>query len=200
MDIPTSEPKILRAGTTTKWTRELRQYPPEEGWALTYCINGPKHSVFNAVATGSDSFTATIAADVTYDWPAGEYIWEARAVLNGESYFVNTGRFTVIPNAEIQGDGTDVRMRSQRILDAHMACYETYAGQMVSQYSFTSVGRSFVYRSLPDLVAAIQFWKGQVLKDKMEENIANGLNTGQNVFVRFGPGAYTHWQNKFYPI
>jgi hypothetical protein len=185
MDIPTIEPTVIAAGTTVRWTKDISaDYNPVLGWSLAYFINGPVATAITASVTGS-LFSVTIAASTTAGWMAGIYSWESRASLSGESYVVGSGSFTVKADASQLENGYDPRTPAKRILDAHMAAYETYAGRIEKQYSINSAGRSFVYEDKAALISAIQFWQSTVLAEEQSEKIARGENSGRNILVRF---------------
>lgn len=184
-DIPTTEPIKIRAGETLKWTKDLSaHYTPADGWSLAYYVNGPVHKAYTATASGV-LFLTTIAAADTAEWPAGDYWWEARVSKDGEVYTVASGTWVVEANVTSLEDGYDGRTNAKKILDAHEASYLQSASRIEQSYSLSAVGRSFTYATKADLIAAIQYWKGVVAQEVAAEKIARGLNTGNNILVRF---------------
>lgn len=181
--IPDVEPTSIIAGDTVTWTKYLADYPATE-WTLAYTVNGAKQYTATATAIGS-GYSVTIPAATTADWDGGTYWWNARVTKDAESYTVGSGTFIVTANPANQTEGYDGRTSAKKILDAHLAAYEAYAGRIEQQYSLGAANRSFVYATKADLIAAIKFWQGEVAREEAALALSQGKNTGRNIFVRF---------------
>lgn len=95
--VPNCEPDTLIAGDSWHWLKTLADFPPADGWALSYSFRGPgKLPDADVVATpGSSSYDVTVAAAKTALLPPGTYKWAAYATLSGERYTADSGVVTV---------------------------------------------------------------------------------------------------------
>ena len=87
----------LIAGDTWHWLKTLADYPPADGWALSYSFRGP--SVLPAAAAvvtpGTSSYDVMVDAAKTKLLKPGTYRWAAYVELNGERYTADSGVVTV---------------------------------------------------------------------------------------------------------
>lgn len=61
--VPTTEPKVLTAGTSWAWDRTLSDHPPGDGWALKYTLRGPNDLDVTATVAGDTYEVRVTAAD-----------------------------------------------------------------------------------------------------------------------------------------
>jgi hypothetical protein len=102
--IPTTEPDAIAAGNTAKWTISLADYPPADGWALTYYLRGP--SKLDVAATpGTVDYAVVIGATSTQALKPGAYRWEAKVAKSGEVFTARSGILTVTPNVATAAAG-----------------------------------------------------------------------------------------------
>ncbi len=94
-----AEPLKVIAGDTWTWSRPGGAYLPGDGWTLTYLLStiGGAVKTITAAPSGTD-FVVLVAAADTASWPAGSYVWTARAMKGTEAFTVETGRLQVMPN------------------------------------------------------------------------------------------------------
>jgi hypothetical protein len=80
-------PRVIVAGTTVKFTRQLADFPPGAGWTYTIYFNGAT-STFNkvAVAQADGSFLLTIDPSDTANLPPGAYRYAERVTNGSEVY------------------------------------------------------------------------------------------------------------------
>lgn len=109
--VPTSEPDTLVAGDTWRWRKTLAEYPPSEGWTLSYAITGA--SVIDAagvtvVASGS-GYDVTVAASATGLLRPGSYRWAAIVTSGtGETVTADAGVFVVSADPRMAQPGDSV--------------------------------------------------------------------------------------------
>jgi hypothetical protein len=80
-------PRVIVAGTTVKFTRQLADFPPGAGWTYTIYFNGA-NNVFNkaGVAQADGSFLVTIASADTASLTPGAYRYAERVTNGSEVY------------------------------------------------------------------------------------------------------------------
>jgi len=94
--IPDYVPRVIVAGTTVKFTRQLADFPPDAGWTYTIYFNGAT-STFNKAATAQadGSFLVTIDPSDTANLPPGAYRYAER-VTNGSDVYDLVGDELVV--------------------------------------------------------------------------------------------------------
>jgi hypothetical protein len=87
--IPDYIPSVFVAGTTVKFTRQLADFPPGQGWNYTIYFNGA-NSIFNkaGVAQADGSFLVTIDPADTASITPGAYRYAERVTNGSEVYDV----------------------------------------------------------------------------------------------------------------
>src|SRR6266576_6303843 len=92
--IPEFEPQQFAIGETLIWRKRFRDYPPSDGWALTYYFRGPTKFDAAAVTDSEDStkFKITVAASSTANCIAGAYYWQAWVDKSGEKHLLDEGQ------------------------------------------------------------------------------------------------------------
>lgn len=178
--IPDIEPEAINAGDTAAWLIDLADYPPSEGWALTYTLaNAANRYTFNATASGS-SFLVTVPAATTAAWVAGSYAWRAQVSYSGEVYTVRQGNITIAPSF---GAAVDARSLARRQLDAIEAVLEGRASSAVAEY--TIVGRAVKNIPLPELLALRDRLRFDVQREDAATRAAAGLPARGRILVRW---------------
>lgn len=74
--IPTVEPKEFTAGDSLQWDRTLGDYPPSDGWTLSYVLTGAHASVLSISTTASDddaTHEVRVVPATTATYTAGRY-------------------------------------------------------------------------------------------------------------------------------
>jgi hypothetical protein len=100
-DIPSVEPREIRAGDTIQWTKDLTpHYPADEGWTLTYkLINSAGNFSATAIAdTVPTQFLVTLAAAVTALYTVGHYSLIGQASKAGVVHTIYKADLDVLPN------------------------------------------------------------------------------------------------------
>lgn len=114
--VPTSEPEFLTAGESWQWTRASSEFPPSEGWALTYYLTGAYSlSLVTTPSVPNNNYAVHALPATTNPVTAGIYKWVLRASLAGDVYDVDSGEFSVLANPNIT-TGTDARAHAEQMV------------------------------------------------------------------------------------
>lgn len=185
MDIPSSEPQVIRSGNTVKWRKTLSDFPANDGWALTYILtlqsDYSKRLSKAAVQDGAD-FVTTLSAAETAALSAGTYNLFGAVSKSGERYdvFAGTLELKLDPAALLTGDH---RSDTKRKLDAIEAAIEGKA--TVDQLSLSINGRSITRYSLAEMLTLRDRLKADYQKELQAEQFGRtGINP-RRVGVRF---------------
>lgn len=185
-DIPTTEPSVVTAGDTVKWTRALAEYSAADGWTLKYKLANLEGSFdVNASASGADHAVIVTAAD-SAKWGAGAYQWQAWVEKAAERYTIGTGSIEVKPNLAAQKLGYETRTRARRILEKLEAEYESRVdGGQGFVWEYEIAGRRMKFHSAADFMKAIEYWRHQAAQESAAESVAKGLGNPRRLHVRF---------------
>ena len=160
VDIPTEEPKIIRAGDTVKWTRSHGDYPASESWELKYYIlkDGVELTTITASADGDDH-SITITAATTTAWAAGRYFFQGRFEKGSEKYTEYEGIIEV--RTELAGSsGHEWRIHAEQALENIEAILLNKA--TADNYSYTVAGRSLSKYSWAELMDMRDRYKAEL--------------------------------------
>lgn len=125
--IPDSIPAQLGAGDTTRWRRDLPDYPASAGWVLSYTLIGP-NAVYNATATADGTaHLVSLAAAVTAGWEPGRYRLVEVATSGTDRFTTANQQVTVSPNLAAASVGSDTRTHARIVLDSLNAWLESKA-------------------------------------------------------------------------
>ncbi len=170
---PVPEPTEIRAGDTVSWSRSFDQFPPSDGYSLSYVFVS-KANLYpvagSMVTVGQDNFSVKVPAAATATWVPGWYRWQAYISDADENrYTVGEGKVEVLPNLQAATSGLDDREPDEIILDNLIAMltgkatadvreYEI-AGRRLSRYSWSEL---MVMRSTYEKrVRAIRIRRGE---------------------------------------
>jgi hypothetical protein len=112
--VPAGEPVALAAGTTWTWSQSWADFPPGDGWSVTYYAAGPSSFSVTTTPRTSDYLALKAATDTAILLP-GVYFWEARASLSGAVYVAGTGTFAVSASTNVEAE-SDQRTHAQIML------------------------------------------------------------------------------------
>lgn len=136
-DVPTTEPDVLIAGDTWRWTKTFADYPTSEGWALTYYITGPVSIPAVTASVVDNQFSVTVTATTTTPLPPGTYRYVARASLSGAVHTAGEGVFLVKPNLAVAKDG-ETLTHEERSIPLLEAALERRIKADLQAYSLSS--------------------------------------------------------------
>lgn len=180
-------PATLQAGDTLTWTDSLSEYPATT-YTLNYSLRAFGLSVINiaATASGTDHAVAATAA-TTAGWAAGDYAWtayvEKGAGASLERYTIATGSVTVKPALHTALSSADNRSMAVKMLAALEAAILRLTSKEVESLTFN--GRTVTYKDLGKLMQERSRLRAEVASEKAAEKIAQGLDPGRRILVRF---------------
>lgn len=182
-------PALIYAGDTVKWNQPGTDlYTSTASWVATFVL---RHQ------TGNDSLTLTGAADGSGGWnftitavqsaalhPETHW-WQSVVTKASERYTLATGSIIVAANMPASGATYDGRTQAQQDLDALRAEMRArISGGSVMEYSIGN--RSLKKMPMPDLIALETKLKADVTTENRRRRIAEGLDSGSAVYIRFG--------------
>lgn len=175
-----SEPTTIHAGDTWEWTRTEAEYPAGT-WSLTYHLRNAS-AAYNVTATADGTtHSVSVPAATTATYKPGRYDWIARVTDGTDTFTVDTGSLTILPNLGATG-AQDGRSYERRVLDAIEAVLEGRASHDQASYSIGN--RSLSRMSIAELMTFRDKFKAAVLKQEREARLAKGLGVPR-VQVRF---------------
>ena len=181
--IPSVEPEQFTAGDTVQWYRNVSDYPPDDGWALTYAF------VSNAglfPATGADNgdgrYLVTLDAATTATILAATYGWTGAVTMGTDRHTIGVGTTVVLPDLLATAAPMDTRTPARRILDSITATIEGTATTDQASYSIDGVSISRI--PIPDLMSLRDRYAAIVARQEYAERLRKGLGSAQNIMVR----------------
>lgn len=183
--IPDTEPAYIQAGDTLAWRRTLPDYPASAGWTLSYRLINATGKIDIAASADGDAHLVSVAASVTASWSAGAYKWTAHVVRGAERYTVGSGDVVIKPDLAAQPSGVDARSEAERALADLRSALLTWIATSGQVQSYTIAGRTMTYRSMAEIRRAISLAEREVAREKAAERLAQGLDAGRRVLVRF---------------
>jgi hypothetical protein len=193
--VPTCEPDQITAGDTASWKRSFQDFPPSEGWALTYAFvkKGGEIPAIN-VPTTTDGIYFVVNAS-SANWTPGDYYGQAYITKGTERYQVWEGALTVRANLAGQNPG-DIRSQARRTLDAIEAVIEKTAGQQIKEW--TVEGLQLQRRDMTELIMLRDKYKVIVQKEEAAARVRAGKGSGRRILTKFTrPGFTNTWPPGF---
>jgi hypothetical protein len=139
-DPPQPEPLEIRSGDTVKWERACNDYPPSDGFSLSYAFvsRAASYQVNGSmVGAGSQNYEIAIPAATTAGWAPGWYRWQAYindSATPPNRFMIGEGKVEVLPNLQTQTAGFDDREPDEIILDQINAMILAKSSQDVESY------------------------------------------------------------------
>lgn len=166
-----SEPTTLVAGDSWSWSRAdlLPDYPPGDGWVLTYRLAPAAGGASVELTAGSDHAVAVAPAE-SAAFAAGVWTWSALVTDGTDRHRVGTGRLTVEPDPAA-AEAADGRSWAERALEAVEA---TLANRATADHeAFTIEGRSVSRIPLGEL----RSWRARLRSEVARERGASPIET-----------------------
>lgn len=182
-------PQLIYAGDTVKWNEPATpEYSSATGWAATFSL---RH------ATGNDALNITGTSDVAGGWNflitatqtaalhVNGHYWQMVVTKGSERYTIGTGKLETQANIPATNATFDGRTQFEIDLDAIRAEMRArIAGGSVQEYSIGN--RSLKKMPMADLIALETKLKADVAREVRRKRMAQGLDSGRAVYVRFG--------------
>ena len=186
-NIPTREPAQLRAGDTWQWRREdIADYPPADGWTLSYRFRHPTNTGFEIVATADGSaYAVSVPAATSTAYLAGRYSWAAWVQTQaGEIHTIDEGSVELLPNfrAANAAGVLDTRSHARKVLDAIEALIEGRATKDQQQYQIGD--RTLVRMQVAELLSLRDRYQAMVNSEEAAERVRNGMRGGGVILAR----------------
>lgn len=182
MAIKTVEPSEFIAGDSVRFIKELPDYLPEAGWALTYVfINQRERYTVAATDSGDGKHDVELTPTVTGDYSAGEYKVHGYVTDGTDRHTIYAGSLVIQPN--YTNPSYDPRSHVKKVLDAVQAVIEEKATE--DQQAVTINGRSITLYSIPDLLKLRDKYKAEYAEEKKRERIKKGLGHRGKIQARF---------------
>lgn len=183
--IPTKEPATFTAGDTLKFKRYHAEYPPADGWTLSYALVADGAQItFSGSDNGDGYHLINVSAATTAGWASGYYRWQAYVThTSGERHQMGAGEMELKPDFASQGAGYDGRTHVKKTLDALEATLEGKASR--DQQSYTINGRSLERMAPGELLKWHSHYKRLYRQERQAADLANGVGGGSTIQVRF---------------
>lgn len=192
MSIPTVAPNRIRQGVTAKWTLRKSDYPPADGWVLTYQFHTAT-AFYTVVATdnGDGSFLITIPATgsgvSTDDFAVGHHTYGATVAKGGEVYEADAGQLEVLPAFGAAAEGRSIAKQMIDAIEAKLLSM-AQSGLFVAgtvRVSTPGGSRDVAFHNPADLHMALAHWRAIYDAELRDEQVAKGLGTGRKIRTRF---------------
>jgi hypothetical protein len=178
----------LIAGDTLDFDTPGGDYPPTDGWTLKYQLTprftSPVQTPITLTASADGSnYRTQLGPATTVTWAAGEYTCDkwvekvgARVTLIPEEEQV-----TIKPDPAAKTQGYDGRTQAAKAVDDLKAALATYTASQGHIATYAINGRSITFRSSADIVAQLNFWQRELVREKAAESGENP----RRFYVRF---------------
>ncbi len=155
------------------------------GWAAQLILIGPARHVLPATAAGADHLVA-VAATTTAAWAAGSYAMRILFTKGSDRASSDGGTLVVLPDPAAADTGAvSLKGPAQAALEALQALYRAYiASGSFKVQSYEIVGRKMTFRSIEDLVRAIDLARRDAEAERAAERLANGVSPRRTFVVR----------------
>lgn len=156
-----------------------------DGWVAQLVLIGAARHTLASSASGSDHAVA-VAAATTAAWVAGDYALRALYTRGAERQSVDVGTLRVLPDPAASGtDAAALKSGAQQALDALRAAYREYISSgSFKVASYMVQGHTMTYRTVPELLQAINAAEREVEAEQAAARIAAGLSPRARFVVR----------------
>jgi hypothetical protein len=175
--VSTAIPTQHTAGDTFAATISGTDYPPAAGWSAQLVLIGIARYTINATTSGSD-FAAAATAAQTAAWAPGDYTCRLIYTNGAQRATGASSSLRVLPDpAAGTTDAQALKSPAQRVLDDLMVAYRAHlSGGQVHVAEYTINGRTMKFRSIAELLAAINAARRDVEAENAAARVAAGLS------------------------
>lgn len=180
-----SIPAQHTAGDTFAASLSGSAYPPANGWQLRLVLIGPASIGIDAVVDGTD-YAVAASPGVTATWVPGTYTALAVYTNTGQRQSVKVGAVQVLPDPTASGITARQLMSSaqQALEDLTLIYRAAMADEQFIVQEYTVAGRRMVFRSIPDILLALQAARRDVASELAAQRIAAGGSPRQQFITR----------------
>jgi predicted secreted protein len=180
-------PKVIVSGDTVKWSEASVGEYISPTWTRTVSLRHRTSSntvnITGVANAGGWDFTLSATSSATLG--TGSLFFQDYVSAGSERFTLGTGSIECLPSATAAGGTFDGRTQTETDLDnVRAAIRAKIAGGDVQEY--TIGGRSLKKMLVADLIALETKLKADVQSERRARKMAAGLDSGRNVFVRFG--------------
>jgi len=159
--------KNIIAGDTLSLLVPGGNYPASAGWQLHLRLTPRGASgvvvVVDSTAEGDDH-RLSASASTTATWAADTYAWASWVEKGTESYTIETGQITILPDPRQVAPGHDSRSLAQKALDDARAALATWSP---TRRRYRIGGREMEFREWADASACVKYWQGEVAREQI---------------------------------
>jgi hypothetical protein len=187
-NIPIYEPAYFVAGETLAWTKELADYSPADGWALTTYFRGATAAGFDAEGEADGNrFTFRVPSATTTPLASGVYYWQTWVEKDDEKFMVDSGQTEVKPGLAALAGTYDGRSQVKKILDAIDATIEGRATTDQQQYQISGGGGYRMLMKIPinELVTLRKTYARLYARELRDARLKEGSPFLKNIYARF---------------
>ena len=165
------------AGDTFEATLSGADHLPSAGWSAQLVLIGPSRYTISATTSGAD-FSASAAAAVTAAWAPGDYSLRVVYTNGVDRATGAAASLRVLPDPTASGtDALALKSTAQRVLDDLMLAYQAHlTGGQVHVAEYTINGRAMKFRTIAELLTAINAARRDVEAEKSAARVAAGLS------------------------
>jgi hypothetical protein len=159
-------------------------YPASAGWVLKYRL---RHNTAGlgeitlVCAAAGDDHQPSAPASITAQWVPGAYSWASWVERAGESYSLESGQITVLPDPRTAAAGVDGRSHEQRMVDVLRALIEGRAGTDADEVEIA--GRRIKKMSPSELMKWLGIYEQRLATAEARDRLAAGLGGGRRIQV-----------------
>lgn len=173
------------AGDTLKFTESHADYLPGDGWVASYVLVSALAKItITSTDNGDGSHLFNESASTTANWIADVYRWQRYFTKGSERYTDGRGEFEVLADFGSVQNSLDARSEWQQILDGLKAAYKKLSTTSATVATVSYRDRTTTYRSVDDLLTAINHAEKQVVREKKEQALRDGMPTGNKIQFR----------------
>jgi hypothetical protein len=159
-------------------------YPASAGWVLRYRLRprtpGVPEILLTCAAAGDDH-QPSAPASLTAQWVPGAYSWASWVERAGESYTLEQGQITILPDPRTAAAGVDGRSHDQRMVDLLRALIEGRAGTDAAEVEIA--GRRVKKMAPGELMKWLSVYEQRLATAEAQARLAAGLGGGRRIQV-----------------
>jgi|694.fasta_scaffold02092_3 hypothetical protein len=180
-------PRVIVSGDTVKWSEPSHGEYTSPTWtrivSLRHRTSSTTVNVTGVANAGGWDFTLSAASSATLG--TGTLFFQDYVTAGVERFTVETGSIECLTSAAASAGTFDGRTQAETDLEnVRAAIRAKIAGGDVQEY--TIGGRSLKKMMMADLILLETKLKADIQSERRARKIAAGLDSGRNVFVRFG--------------